>query len=163
MTISIVRADLHHLSILTPLFDAYRVFYQQVSDLHLAENFLRERIEAKQSVIFLALSTTEESGSGLETGLGFVQLYPSFSSVSAQRLWILNDLFVEAQARRRGVAQALMNTARDFAAKDGAKGLFLETANDNHGAQALYESLGYRRNTEYYYFLPSTVTKHESP
>lgn len=162
MTISIVRAELHHLSILAPLFDAYRVFYQQASDLRLAENFLRERMEAKQSVIFLALDDTQRREGDTETGLGFVQLYPSFSSVSAQRLWILNDLFVDAQARRRGVAQALMNAARDFAAQDGAKGLFLETAHDNHSAQALYKSLGYRRNTEYYYFLPSTATKHET-
>ncbi|WMW79435.1 GNAT family N-acetyltransferase [Undibacterium cyanobacteriorum] len=163
MTISIVRAELQHLSILAPLFDAYRVFYQQASNLRLAEHFLRERIEAKQSVIFLALDPTQGSEGGREAGLGFVQLYPSFSSVSAQRLWILNDLFVDAKARRRGVAQALMNAARDFAAQDGAKGLFLETAHDNHGAQALYKSLGYLRNTEYYYFLPSTAAKHESP
>ena len=159
---SVIRAELHHLDALAPLFDAYRVFYEQPSDLDLAQQFLHARLSMNQSVVFLAIEhdsqgehTVLEKKPQPEQGLGFVQLYPSFSSVSAQRLWILNDLYVASSARRSGVAQALMEAARSFAAQDGAKGLFLETAHDNHPAQALYESLGYRRNTEYYYFLPT--------
>lgn len=146
MPITIQQASLHDLELITPLFNAYRMFYQQSSDLILARNFLHDRLQQKQSVIFFA---TDE----LDQGLGFVQLYPSFSSVSAKRLWILNDLFVTQLARRKGVAKQLMLRARSFAIESGAKGLFLETAHDNYPGQGLYESLGYQRNSEYYYFL----------
>ena len=89
----------------------------------------------------------------MSMALGFTQLYPSFSSVSTKRLWILNDLFVSDEARRFGVARALMEKARIFAIETDAKGLILETALDNEPAQALYESLGYTRDDEYYRYL----------
>lgn len=155
MPIQITAATIEDLTLLAPLFDGYRVFYEQTSDLALAHCFLEQRIRQQESIIFLAteLIDVRETNTSEKIGVGFVQLYPSFSSVSAKRLWILNDLYVAPNARRRGLAEALMNRARDFAVQDGAKGLFLETAHDNHGAQALYESLGYRKNTEFYYFL----------
>ena len=146
MPIQIQQATINDLDIITPLFDAYRMFYQQTSDLNVARNFLSERLSKQESVIFFA--TNEEM-----KGLGFVQLYPSFSSVSAKRLWILNDLFVAEPARRSGVARQLMQRARDFAISTDAKGLFLETAHDNFQGQSLYESLGYQRKSEFYYFL----------
>lgn len=146
MTITIQQADIKDVPAIAPLFNAYRVFYQQNSDIDLAQQFLTERLQKDQSIIFFALN---------QDGIaqGFVQLYPSFSSVSAQRLWILNDLFVAESARRGGIARQLMNKARAFALATGAKGLFLETAHDNVNGQALYESLGYRKNSEFYYFL----------
>ena len=146
MPIQVQQATINDLDIITPLFNAYRMFYQQTSDLNVARNFLSERLNKQESVIFLA--TNEDM-----KGLGFVQLYPSFSSVSAKRLWILNDLFVAEPARRSGVARQLMQRARDFAITTKAKGLFLETAHDNFQGQSLYESLGYQRNSEFYYFL----------
>ncbi len=136
--ITIARATLDDLDTLTPLFDAYRVFYRKPSDPVLARDFLRERLQRGESAIFLA------RGAGGEA-LGFTQLYPCFSSVSARPLWILNDLYVDAAARRRGVARALMQRARRHALETGAVRLLLSTARDNHGAQALYESLGYVR------------------
>lgn len=141
-----LRATIAELETLIPLFDAYRVFYQQASDPLMARTFLSERFQHQDSVIFLAVDENSY-------GQGFVQLYPSFSSVSAKRLWILNDLFVAHSARRQGVAKNLMNRARDFAIETNAKGLFLETAHDNFHGQSLYESLGYQKNSEYYYFL----------
>ena len=146
MEITIQQANMQDVTTIAPLFDAYRIFYHQHSDLVLAHHFLSERLTKEQSIIFFALNRQ-----GI--ALGFVQLYPSFSSVSAQRLWILNDLYVAESARRSGIAKRLMNRAREFALATGAKGLFLETAHDNLHGQALYESLGYRRNSEYYYFL----------
>lgn len=131
------RANLGDLDSLTPLFDAYRVFYRQVSDRGVAHAFLRERLLHAESVIFLARDV--ESGEAL----GFTQLYPSFSSVSARRIWILNDLFVAPGARQRGIARLLMACARQYASETGALRLVLETAEDNRPAQALYESLGY--------------------
>ena len=86
--------------------------------------------------------------------LGFVQLYPVFSSICAQRTWILNDLYVTEAARGRGVGTALLNAARDFVISTGAKGISLETGRDNKGAQRLYEAQGYFRGTAYYtYYL----------
>ncbi|MGO4780223.1 GNAT family N-acetyltransferase, partial [Lysobacter sp. 2RAB21] len=78
-------------------------------------------------------------------GAGFTQLYPTFSSVRAARVWVLNDLFVEPQARRRGVAQALLDAAAEFARADGAARLELETNHDNLTAQALYDAAGWQR------------------
>ncbi|WP_395004595.1 GNAT family N-acetyltransferase [Undibacterium sp.] len=146
MSIQVQQATINDLDIITPLFNAYRMFYQQSSDLIVARNFLSERLQKQESVIFFAANDDAE-------GLGFVQLYPSFSSVSANRLWILNDLFVAESARRGGVARQLMQSAREFAITTNAKGLFLETAHDNFHGQSLYESLGYQRNSEFYYFL----------
>lgn len=123
---------------LAPLFDAYRQFYQQPSDLALARDFLAERLSRAESVVFVA----ERDG----RAVGFVQLYPLFSSTAARprRLWLLNDLFVSPDVRGGGVGRALMERARRLAEETGAVGLELATAVTNRGAQRLYESLGYR-------------------
>lgn len=141
------RATLDDLDALTTLFDGYRVFYKQPSDPALARAFIEERLRLDESAIFIARDRSGEA-------LGFTQLYPMFSSVAARRIWVLNDLFVASTARKRGVARALMDRARDFAAEKGALRLILETAEDNHVAQALYESLGYvRESGERHYAL----------
>ena len=80
---------------------------------------------------------------GAERALGFVQLYPSFSSVAARRLWVLNDLYVTPEGRGRGIGRALMERARRHAVETGACRLTLETMSDNETARALYRSLGY--------------------
>lgn len=134
------RATLDDLDALATLFDGYRVFYRQPSDPALARAFIEERLRLDESVIFIARDGSKEA-------LGFTQLYPMFSSVAARRIWVLNDLFVASGARKRGVARALMDRARDFATEKGALRLILETAEDNHAAQALYESLGYLRES----------------
>ncbi len=134
----IIRTTVEHLDQLAPLFDGYRIFYKQPSDLAKARAFLAERFENKESVIFAA---ADDAGNLV----GFTQLYPLFSSVSARRVWLLNDLYVAPEARRQGVARALMNAARDFGVETGAKGVALETGIDNTQAQALYEDLGYEK------------------
>lgn len=137
LNMQIHRASLSDLRIVAELFDDYRQFYGQPADHSLAESFLRERFTNHESVIFLAANSL--SGDGL----GFVQLYPSFSSVSARRIWILNDLFVAPAARQRGIGRALLDAARDHAISTGAKRLVLSTAKTNHAARTLYESYGY--------------------
>lgn len=144
MTITIRQAGLADVERIAPLFDAYRQFYQQDSDLALARTFLRERLSLLESVILVA-----QDGSG--EVLGFTQLYPSFSSVSAQRIWIMNDLFVLESARGRGAGKALLLAAREHAASSGAKRLELSTAHDNP-ARKLYEALGYMRDTEFFHY-----------
>ncbi len=138
----IMRATPEHLDLAVPLFDGYRRFYGQTGDLEGARVFLRERLTRKESVLFLAV---EE-----DVGFGFTQLYPSFSSVSMQRLWILNDLFVVPEARGRGVAAALLEEARQLAVRTRAAGLKLRTATDNHAAQRLYEKLGWERDDAFH-------------
>jgi len=143
MALKLLRADASSLDQVAGLFDAYRGFYGQPANLPQSREFLAERLARDESVIFYA---QDESGQAL----GFVQLYPSFSSIDAHRTWLLSDLFTASQARGRGVGTLLMNAARDFALATGAKGLILETATDNHTAQRLYESLGYVRDPGYY-------------
>jgi GNAT superfamily N-acetyltransferase len=143
--IVIVRAALKDLDDLVPLFDAYRGFYEAGSDHAAAGAFLTHRIERDESVIFLAYATPHEP-------VGFTQLYPSFSSVSLKRLWILNDLFVRSDIRRGGVGRALLERAREHAADTGAKGLILSTAVTNKPAQTLYESCGWQRDDEFLHY-----------
>ncbi len=131
-----------------PLFDQYRQFYKQVSDPDGCRRFLLQRIENRESVIYLAL----DNG----VAAGFVQLYPSFSSASMRRLWILNDLFVATQYRRSGAGQELIEHSRQLAIHTGAKGLVLATAIENFTAQRLYEKLGFTRDHDFYHYVLST-------
>lgn len=139
MSFQIHQASTDDLDVLAPLFDGYRQFYKQPSDLARARAFLAERLVNQESQILLAIN---DAG----TGLGFTQLYPLFSSVRAVRTYLLNDLFVAAEARRQGVAKALLIAATDHARSLGAASLSLSTALDNAPAQALYESLGWQRD-----------------
>lgn len=147
MNINIRRAGLADLNELSRLFDGYRTFYEQASDLNVARKYLTERIEKDESVIFIA-----DYGDG--SCCGFTQLYPIFSSVSVQRVWVLNDLYVDKAVRHQGVGRQLMNKAREFAEQTKAKGIALETGKTNLNAQALYESLGYKVESDVFnYFL----------
>jgi ribosomal protein S18 acetylase RimI-like enzyme len=138
----IIRAEHEHLPLLAPLFDAYRVFYQQPSDVMAAHAYLQERLSNLESVIFLA-----QAG---DKAAGFTQLYPSFTSVGLQRIWILYDLFVAPDARRQGVGRALLARAHEWTRAGGAQRVELSTAVDNLQAQALYESMGYTRDEQFY-------------
>lgn len=147
MGFAIQHAQSTHANAIAELFNQYRIFYKQNSDLALAQSFISERLKSKDSVIFFAQNDAGDY-------LGFTQLYPTFSSISAQRSWVLNDLFVTETAREKGVATALMNTAYEHAKQTGAKGLALATAKDNVQAKALYENLGYALDTSFdHYFL----------
>jgi ribosomal protein S18 acetylase RimI-like enzyme len=141
-SMTIVRAAQHDVDVIAPLFDAYRVFYKAASNLQASHNFITERLANDESVIFLACD-------GNNAAIGFVQLYPSFDSVQMQRLWILNDLFVDPYARTGGAGAALLAAER-FAREDDAVGLTLSTAVDNHTAQRLYERAGYVRDETFF-------------
>ncbi len=130
-----------------PLFDAYRQFYGKPADVEAARRFLFARLSKAESGLFIAQLEGKVAG--------FVNLYAVFSSVNLTRQWILNDLFVAPEARKLGVGRALTERARQLAEATRANGLTLETAIDNHAAQKLYESLGWKRDEEFYrYFLP---------
>jgi GNAT superfamily N-acetyltransferase len=117
--VSVERAELRHIDEIAPLFDAYRRFYGQVDDPR-ARSFLEERVAHDESVVFIARLQG--------AAIGFCQLYPCFASVSLTRMFVLYDLFVAPQARRCGAAAALLRTAVDYAAGQGAGQLMLQTA-----------------------------------
>jgi ribosomal protein S18 acetylase RimI-like enzyme len=144
------RATLADLDLVAPLYDAYRQFYAQRADLAAARAFIGDRIGRGESTVFLAL---EDDGS---KALGFTQLYPAFCSVAAKPYYVLYDLYVASGARRRGVAKRLMERAREFAAEAGAFRLELQTARNNTAAQALYESLGWVRDEQYFVYTLKT-------
>lgn len=148
-TLKVLRAQISDVDQIAPLFDQYREFYKQSSDPTAAQNFLRDRLQSDESVIFFA-----RADNGM--ALGFVQLFPSFSSIAMKRLWILNDLYVRPEARRQDVGRALMKQAEEFAKQSAARGLTLKTAMDNQPAQALYESLDWKRDDKFYSYMRLT-------
>ena len=141
--VTIRRAEPDDLGVLVPLFEAYRAFYKCEPDEDAARAFLSERLKRGESVVFLAI---EESS---KQGIGFVQLYPVFSSLHMRRAWILNDLFVDPDHRGHHIAKRLMDEARALAVETGATTITLETAPDNQAARQLYESLGYRLDEKF--------------
>lgn len=146
--VRIEKAEFADLDRVAPLFDAYRVFYEQNTDLPRARSFIEQRLRQQDSVIYLALGEQGEA-------LGFTQLYATFSSVSTQSLWILNDLFVVPGTRKSGVGRALIARAQRLARETGAIGLSLATARDNHTAQSLYEAIGFKRDEKFYHYFLS--------
>jgi GNAT superfamily N-acetyltransferase len=136
------QATIFDLDLVAPLFDAYRQFYRNSPDLALARKFLLERFQHSESIIFVAI---EKGGAAL----GFVQLFPSFSSGAAARILILNDLFVVPNARRAGVGTLLLRAAADFGKAVGAVRLTLSTEVTNTSAQALYEAEGWKLQTDF--------------
>lgn len=142
------RAGVEDLDLVVPLFDKYRQFYGRPADMGLARTFLADRLERKDSVIFLAERE--------EAPVGFIQLYPSFTSVGAARIWILNDLYVDARQRRNGAASALLEAAAAFGRETGAARLILSTALSNLPAQALYERHGWMRDSEFVEYAIAT-------
>ncbi|HMQ49650.1 MAG TPA: GNAT family N-acetyltransferase [Saprospiraceae bacterium] len=133
---TIHTATLSDLPALSELFDAYRVFYGKESDLAGAHAFLGARLELGEAVIYMAKN---QAG----TAVGFVQLYPLFSSTRMKRLWLLNDLYVGPEWRGQGISIALIDAAKDWCRSTGACGLLLETAKDNDIGNQLYPRTGF--------------------
>ncbi len=145
MTNTVRRASIQDLDRLVPLFDGYRQFYGQRSDLIVARKFLADRLSRGESVVLIA---EERDG----TAIGFVQLFPTFSSILAAPIYLLSDLFVTPSARRRGVGTRLMKAAAETARAAGAVRLELSTAITNVSAQKLYEALRWKRDEEFYVY-----------
>ncbi len=138
------QAVLSDLQLLAPLLDAYRVFYGNSSNVEAARRFLVERFNHGESVLFIAMIEG--------TTVGFCQLYPSFSSVSLARTFLLNDLYVLESSRKQGIATMLLKAATEFAKELGAIRLTLSTAINNQSAQGLYEQSGWIRDCDFYVY-----------
>tara|TARA_B100000809_G_scaffold246905_1_gene275350 strand:+ start:438 stop:893 length:456 start_codon:yes stop_codon:yes gene_type:complete len=133
--ITIHRATISDIDQVVRLFDAYREFYGKPKDISLSKDFLSDRINSEESTILFARIKDE--------CVGFVQLYPFFSSVRATRLLVLNDLFVDPLHRQKGVAKQLIESAVVEARASNCGGMILETTEDNVRAQSLYKTLGW--------------------
>jgi GNAT superfamily N-acetyltransferase len=141
---NIRKATLQDLEELAVLFDQYRVFYKKKSDLNAAKDFLQARMVNKESTIFISLQDN--------IIVGFVQLYPIFSSTQMKRLWLLNDLFVLQTQRGKGLSVLLLETCKQFCIETEACGLLLETAKDNDIGNKLYPKTGFVLDTTHHYY-----------
>ncbi|MBK5273269.1 MAG: GNAT family N-acetyltransferase [Bacteroidia bacterium] len=137
----IKRINSSEIYLVIDLFDKYRIFYKQQSDMVLARDFIRMRLDNNESVIFVALISDIDK----LIPVGFTQLYPKFSSVRAIKNWILNDLYVEEEFRKQGIGEKLIKAAIDFSKENKARFLELSTAIDNYTAQRLYEQIGFKK------------------
>lgn len=139
MKIQTREGTLQDIDQLSQLFDGYRIFYRKKSDLEGAKKFLFDRLERGDSRIFVAETESQQL-------VGFVQLYPLFSSTRMQRLWLLNDLYVDPEARNKGVGVALLERAKKYAKDTRACALALETEKINTIGNRLYPKMGFERN-----------------
>ncbi|PJR04097.1 GNAT family N-acetyltransferase [Avrilella dinanensis] len=139
------KATKSDIKTLSKLFDDYRIFYKKQSDVQSAENFLFERIQNQDSEIFVTENDSNEI-------IGFVQLYPIFSSTRMQRLWLLNDLFVSQNYRGKGVSVQLIDEAKKVCMGTNGCGLVLETSKTNHIGNNLYPKTGFTLDTENNYY-----------
>jgi ribosomal protein S18 acetylase RimI-like enzyme len=149
----IVRIDKTQVDLVADLFNKYRVFYKQQSDIELAKQFIQRRLDNNESVIFIALNSDQSP-------VGFTQLYPTYSSVRMVKNWILNDLYVEKEYRKQGIGEKLIQTAMNFASENNAKFVQLSTAVDNYTAQSLYEQIGFKKQepeTDFYTYTINLV------
>lgn len=141
---NVTLAASNNLTQLATLFDQYRIFYGEETNIQEATHFLKSRFKNKDSVILIAHLNSQV--------VGFIQLYPSFSSVGMKKIWILNDLFVDKDFRRQNVARNLMEEAKKYATETKALRIELATQVSNVSAQNLYESLGYTKNEFFYHY-----------
>lgn len=140
----IYQATIEDLEDVSNLFNLYRMFYQQTSDIEGTKAYIKARIENQESVIFVAKEKQKY--------VGFTQLYPAFSSIAMKRAWILNDLYVDEKARKQGVGEMLLQKAKELAIETGANSISLSTASDNDAAQRLYDRNGYIQDSQFYHY-----------
>jgi GNAT superfamily N-acetyltransferase len=119
---------------LVSLVDSYRSFYGQQPSID-TRQYLTKRIEEGSALGFIARVEGHPAG--------FTLIYPTFSTVALAPIWLLNDLYVDENHRRQGIADALLESAENEARQAGAARIWLRTAVDNAPARALYENRGW--------------------
>ena len=139
------KATLEDLPSLSELFDGYRVFYKQESNIDAVKTFLADRLINNESVIYVT------EAQGILTG--FTQLYPIFSSTRMQRMWLLNDLFVLPSHRGQGLSLLLLEESKKLCQETAAYGLLLETAKSNDIGNNLYPKAGFKIDNDHNYYF----------
>lgn len=140
---TIIQATLENLDDLAPLFNGYRVFYRQASDIDSVKTFLKERFTKRDSVIYMAYMNG--------VPVGFTQLYFLLSSVSMRPMFVLNDLYIDANYRNKNIGTALIDKAKTICKEKGYKGMIIQTEYTNP-AQHLYQRLGFIKDTDLTFF-----------
>jgi ribosomal protein S18 acetylase RimI-like enzyme len=143
--INIRQAVIQDIPRIIPVFDSYREYFKQKSDPIATEQFLFNRFEHRESVLYLA-----ELGDEL---VGFAHLYPSFSSLSLQRVWILNDFFISESFRNQGVGKRLIEKVKEFARLTKAKGIELSVEHTNINAWTFWEKRDFMLDKEFRYYF----------
>lgn len=125
---------------LLPLVRAYCDFYEVTpgDDELLA---LSRALIADPDLEGFQLIARDNSG----RAVGFATVFWTWSTLTAAREAIMNDLFVHSDARGSGLADALIEECRARARRRGAASLSWQTAKDNVRAQAVYERVGAKR------------------
>lgn len=139
MNIKIRKINLEEYELVVEMFNKYRIFYKQPSNIELAKTYIYERLQNKEAHIFIAFNIDNQSP------IGFTLLYPKFSSVSTIKNWHIGDLFVEMESRKKGVGEKLLQASIEFSGKENAHFVTLNTAVDNYTAQSLYENFGFTK------------------
>lgn len=137
--LEITRATSDDLKCVFELYQLYREFYKCTNEPQRAMDFISERLQNNDAIIFLARKKTENGA----TAVGFAQLFPLFCTLTMERLWLLNDLFVDSRFRGLRVGENLVKHSLELAKSTNAKGVFLETETTNHNAKKLYERIGF--------------------
>ncbi len=145
------KATLQDLDQLTNLFDQYVVFYKNPSNIEKHKAYLKERIENNEATIFLAFDENKP-----ETAIGFTLIYVTFSSLALNKILILNDLYVDSNARKKGIGEKLILETVAFAKEIGSHLIRLRTAKNNTVAQGLYNKMGFVRE-DYLYSYDLTI------
>lgn len=140
----IIKAEIQHLDEFAVLFNSYRIFYRQNSDLEKSRTFLKDRIINEESLTFLAI----EDGKAV----GFAQLYSLFHYKTLQRQWLLSDLFVSPEYRGRGLSVMLIDKCKTLCYETGACGLLLETEKTNDIGNQLYPRCGFEIDGDHNYY-----------
>jgi GNAT superfamily N-acetyltransferase len=139
------KANINDIDKLSVLFEKYRTFYEMDDNIEASVKFLMERISNQESEIFIFENETNDL-------LGFVQLYPIFSSTRLKRLWLLNDLFVDETSRGQGISISLIEKAQELAINTKSAGLILETAKTNVIGNQLYPKTGFIKDEEHNFY-----------
>ncbi|MBE7173731.1 MAG: GNAT family N-acetyltransferase [Williamsia sp.] len=141
--VEIRKASVEDLDDLAIMFDLYRIFYEHPSDVEACKQFLQERMQNNQSVIYIAVDEGK--------AVGFTQLYPIFSSAGLKRTWLLNDIYVKEEARKKHVASRLLDAAMQLGKETNSAWLLLQTSIENYAAHIVYQKKGWERLDDIFY------------
>ena len=142
---TIRQATIQDLQRIVPIFDSYREYFGQKKDPEMVEEFLFDRFEHLESVFFIA----EQRGEVI----GFAQLYPVFSSLTLQRVWLLNDFFIAEVFRSSGVGSQLFTAVKEFTLLTKSKGIELSVEHINKKAWSFWEQQGFKQDEEFRYYF----------
>ncbi|PNZ39544.1 GNAT family N-acetyltransferase [Mammaliicoccus vitulinus] len=141
---NISRLQVNEVNKIIPIFNEYRVYFGEQSDIDAAERFLYENLSSDNAVIFIAEDNDDV--------IGFIQLYTMLSSMKMSELLIINDLYLTAKARGQRIGEKLMHQVFKYGKENGYETIYLETEKSNIGGNRLYTKLGMQIDDEHNYY-----------